>query len=66
MCIRDSICEAYFRDRRVPFHLSYGELLEHRGELGCRRIVLTHMTQEVIVAADVEMERASDGLVVHV
>ena len=60
------ICEAYFRDRRVPFHLSYGELLEHRGELGCRRIVLTHMTQEMIVAADVEMERASDGLVVHV
>ncbi|MGE0598475.1 MAG: MBL fold metallo-hydrolase [Dehalococcoidia bacterium] len=60
------ICEAYFRERRVPFHLSYGELLEHRAEIDCVRIVLTHLTTEMIEAADVELERASDGLVVEV
>ena len=56
------ICEAYFRERRVPFHLSYGELREHLGELDCRRIILTHMTTEMIEAEGVEFERAFDGM----
>lgn len=60
------ICEAYFRERRVPFHLSLAELREHAAELDCRRIVLTHMTLEIIEAEAVEFERARDGLVLEV
>lgn len=59
------ICEAYLQERKVPYHLSYGELLEHRHELQCGRILLTHMTTEMINAEGVEFERAFDGLVIE-
>ena len=59
------ICEAYFLDKKVPYHLSYGELLEHLAEVDAKRIVLTHMTGEMIAAADVELERAFDGMVIE-
>lgn len=58
------ICEAYSVDKPVPYHLSYAELLQHRDELRCERIVLTHMTTGMIEAQDVEFERAFDGMVV--
>lgn len=60
------VCEAYFKERRVPYHLSYAELFEQRGRLDCGRIVLTHMTTEMIAADEIEFERAYDGLVVEV
>ena len=56
------ICEAYFRDRKVPFHLSYSEIVEHRDSLDSRRIILTHMTNEMLTAEGIEFERAHDGL----
>jgi ribonuclease BN (tRNA processing enzyme) len=55
------ICESYFRERRVPYHLSYAELLENRGRFDAR-IVLTHMTSEMIDAQDIDFERAFDGM----
>lgn len=58
------ICEAYLRSRRVPFHLSYEELLEHEQDLTARRIVLTHMAADMVAADDVRHERAYDGLVI--
>ena len=60
------VCEAYFRDKRVPYHLSYAELEEHAQEFDCRRIILTHMTPEMIEAEGLRFERAHDGLVVSV
>lgn len=60
------ICEAYFRDRKVPFHLSLAELTAHAADLECKRVVLTHMTSEVIEAEGVAFERAWDGMVVEV
>lgn len=60
------ICEAYFRERPVPYHLSYSELLAHRDELSCRRIIITHMTAEMIAAEGIVFERAHDGLVIEV
>ena len=50
--------------RRAPFHLCYCELREHLGELDCGRIILTHMTTEMIEAEGGEFERAFDGLAV--
>lgn len=60
------ICESYMHERRVPFHLSYAELLDHRDQLDCRRVVLTHMTGEMIAAEGILFERAEDGLVLDV
>jgi ribonuclease BN (tRNA processing enzyme) len=60
------ICEAYFRDKKVPYHLSYAELIEHLAEFESKRIVLTHMTSEMIAANDVELERAFDGMAIDI
>jgi ribonuclease BN (tRNA processing enzyme) len=64
------ICEAYSRDKAIPFHLSYGTLLDHRAELTCRRLIVTHMSAEMLayapeVGAD-GVVAAFDGLVVDV
>lgn len=57
------ICEAYFYEKRAPFHLDCRTLLEHRAALGCQRLILTHMSADMLQhTADVDIERASDGL----
>ncbi len=59
------VCEGYFLERRVPYHLSVAELRERREQLECRRVVLTHMTNEVIAAELPDFERAFDGMVIE-
>lgn len=61
------VCEAYFYDREVPFHLSYRRLAAEASRLGCRRIVLTHMTADMLHRPDtaIAYERAHDGLVIR-
>jgi ribonuclease BN (tRNA processing enzyme) len=57
------VCESSFYDRQVPFHLDYATLMEHRSELDCRRLVLTHMSSEMLShLPDLEVETAHDGL----
>ncbi len=59
------ICEAYTFDTGLPNHMDYTTLLEHRDELECRRIILTHMGSEMLDRLDqVEMETARDGMAV--
>jgi ribonuclease BN (tRNA processing enzyme) len=61
------IAEAYHRDKRVPFHLSLADLAAHRAELTSRRIVLTHMSADLLGRQDqAGFETAEDGLVLHV
>jgi len=61
------VCEAYFFDKRVPYHLDYRTLEEHRSDLSCQRLILTHMSQDMLDhAGDVEAELAKDGLVVEI
>ena len=56
------ICEAYFFEKRVKYHLDYGTLHRHMPNLGCRRIILTHMSEDMLRHADdVTVECASDG-----
>jgi ribonuclease BN (tRNA processing enzyme) len=56
------ICEASTFDRPDPVHLSYRVLMEHRAELECDRIVLTHLGADAIAHLDeIELERATDG-----
>ena len=61
------IAEAYYRSKKIPYHLRLDDLVEHRGELASRRIVLTHMSDDVLDHLDeTGFETASDGLVLRV
>jgi ribonuclease BN (tRNA processing enzyme) len=61
------VCECQEYDREVPGHLNYRTLSERRGELACRRLILTHLGEEMLVrAGELELEAAEDGLVVTV
>ena len=44
-------------------HINYRTLLAHRAELGCRRIILTHMGEDVLKRrGEIELEAAEDGM----
>jgi ribonuclease BN (tRNA processing enzyme) len=60
------ICEAYFLDKRVKYHLDYRSLARHRDELGCRRLIVTHMNDDMLRhVGDLDVEAAEDGKVVR-
>jgi ribonuclease BN (tRNA processing enzyme) len=57
------ICECSFYARTVPYHLNLETLMAHRSEFACERILLTHMSPEMLSKADgVEFECACDGM----
>jgi ribonuclease BN (tRNA processing enzyme) len=59
------IAEAYVFEKQVPLHLSYKTLVAKLGLIGARRLILTHMSDDMLGKADgVPHERAEDGLVV--
>ena len=61
------IAEAYYRDKAVPYHLSHADLVAHAGRLASRRIVLTHMSADMLDHLDqARFETAADGLVLRV
>ena len=61
------IAEAYFRDRTVATHLSLDAIEAHLEELGPRRLVLTHMSDDMLNHPDKgRFETASDGLLLQV
>jgi ribonuclease BN (tRNA processing enzyme) len=56
------ICEAYFFQKKVKYHLDYATLLRQRERLDCRRLIVTHMHRDMLDRlADVEIESATDG-----
>jgi ribonuclease BN (tRNA processing enzyme) len=60
------ICECCFFATRVPFHLDYPRLAEHRARFGAKRMILTHLGREVLAhRSEVEIELASEGLSVE-
>jgi ribonuclease BN (tRNA processing enzyme) len=59
------IAECYFYDKPIKWHLNYPAIALARRESGARRVILTHMSNEMLAhAADVPEECARDGLVV--
>lgn len=61
------VCEAYFYEKSVKFHLDYRTLLAHRSELRCARLVATHMSDDLLARLDaLDVETARDGLVVQI
>jgi len=56
------ICEAYFFEKKIKYHLDYRTLMEHRTRLGCRRLILTHMSHDMIQrVGSLDVEWAEDG-----
>lgn len=56
------ICEAYFFDKTIKYHLDYKTLLAYRAELGCKRLIMTHMSDEMLSRLNsLELEAAEDG-----
>lgn len=56
------VAEAYFFDKKIKYHLDYKTLESRLADLNCRRVVLTHMSADMLqhvgrVACDV----AEDG-----
>jgi ribonuclease BN (tRNA processing enzyme) len=59
------ICEAYFYDKRVKYHLDYATLVGRLGEITARRVILTHPSAELLARlGEVELEIAADGMVI--
>src|SRR5262249_43238586 len=60
------ICEAYSFEKHIPYHLSYKTLLARRDELKCKRLVMTHMHQDLLDRlSEVTIEYANDGQVIQ-
>lgn len=60
------IAEAYFFEKQIKYHLDYRTLQAHRVDLGCRRLVLTHLSGDMLKhRAEVETECADDGTIIR-
>ncbi len=56
------ICEAYFFEKKIRYHLDYRTVRDQRGRLECRRLILTHMSQDMLDHVhESEIEWATDG-----
>lgn len=61
------VCDCQEYDNSVPGHLDYRTLSERRAELGCRRLVITHMGDAMLArAGEIDIEAAEDGMVIDV
>jgi ribonuclease BN (tRNA processing enzyme) len=60
------IAEAYTFEKPIGFHLDLSTLLAHRDELGSRRLIVTHMSEDVLGRlGEVDCECAEDGKVIE-
>lgn len=61
------IAECYFYAKPVRWHLNYQDVVAHKKEFGAKRIILTHMSEEMLAHVDeVPEECAYDGMVVEI
>ena len=61
------IAEAYYYDKVVKNHLSLKTLEAHLAEINPKRLVLTHMSDDLLGRLDtLDYEAASDGMVVEI
>lgn len=59
------IAESYFYNKKVKFHMDYETLISHADELGAKRMVLVHMSPDMIGhIADITCEYAEDGKII--
>ena len=59
------ICEAYFFDKVMKYHIDYTTLSRHLPEIGAKRTIVTHMSAELLGRqGEIALEAAHDGMVV--
>ena len=59
------ICECTLHNSQLDFHLSLRELREHRDDLDCGRLILTHLGDEMAKQrGQIEIDTADDGLAI--
>jgi ribonuclease BN (tRNA processing enzyme) len=57
--------EAYTFDRSIRYHLDYQTLRAHLGEIHAQRVVLTHMSSQMLSRlTDAELPAAYDGMII--
>jgi len=60
------ICEAYFFDKVMKYHIDYSTLARRLPDIGARRTIVTHMSAELLGRqGEIVLEAAHDGLVVE-
>ena len=60
------IAECYYYAKPIKWHLNYPAIAEHVRAAGAKRVILTHMSAEMLAhAADVPEECAFDGLTIE-
>lgn len=56
------ICEAYVFEKKIKYHLDYRTLMDRRTQLGCRRLMLTHMSDDMLQRLQgLDADSAEDG-----
>jgi ribonuclease BN (tRNA processing enzyme) len=61
------VAEAYYFEKKIPFHLDYRTLMEKSAGLGIGRIVITHMSMDMLEkVGQAECDVADDGKVFEV
>ena len=59
------LCECSTYETQIPIHISYPEISARARDLGCRRLVLTHLGSEPLRhLADISLECAWDGMTI--
>ncbi len=59
------VAEAYYYEKKIPFHLDYRTLVEKSAGLGIRRTVITHMSADMLSrTGQVECDVADDGKII--
>lgn len=60
------LCECSFYDRETPNHLSYRTLQQYAGQLRCKKLVLTHLGEEMLERCqELGVTCAEDGMVIE-
>ena len=61
------VAEGYFYDKPIKYHLDVKTLLAHRSEIRPKRLILTHMSPDMLARpAPDGCEKAEDGMIVEV
>ena len=60
------ICEAYFFDKVMKYHIDYTTLARHLAEIAPKKLVLTHMSDDMLGRLDrLPYTATDDGLVIE-
>lgn len=59
------VCECFSLEKRSGYHLDYQTLMNHRTELECRKLIVTHMNDDMLHRLEsLDVEGAHDGKMV--